>query len=103
VRATSADSSTGAPTVDSLGPHVSSILDLALPEFEWRIYPKDNARSKQDRSARCQAGEILDEGLGRSKETLLEAIDKVGNVAATARNEIKRKEMAMALKPDDFL
>ena len=45
--------------------------------------------------------------LSVSKETLLEAIDKVGNAAATVRNEMKRKEMAMPdddkpLKPDDF-
>lgn len=45
--------------------------------------------------------------LGVSKETLIEAVDKVGNGAATVRNEIKRKEMAMRdddkpLKPDDF-
>ena len=45
--------------------------------------------------------------LGVSKETLLEAIDKVGNSAAAVRNELKRKAMAMPdgdkpLKPEDF-
>jgi Protein of unknown function (DUF3606) len=45
--------------------------------------------------------------LGVSNENLLEVIDKVGNAAATVRNELKRRELAMPkddkpLKPDDF-
>ena len=42
-----------------------------------------------------------------SKDDLLEAVDKVGNAAATVRKELKRKGLAMPeddkpLKPDDF-
>ena len=45
--------------------------------------------------------------LGVSKETLFEAIAKVGNAAATVRKELKRRELEMpdddkALKPEDF-
>lgn len=45
--------------------------------------------------------------LGVSKEDLVEAIEKVGNAAATVRNELRRRQLAMInnnkpLEPDDF-
>ena len=45
--------------------------------------------------------------LGVSKEILFEAIEKVGNSAATVRKELKRRDQAMQdddkpLKPEDF-
>jgi hypothetical protein len=45
--------------------------------------------------------------LGISKDDLLEAIDKVGNAAATVRKELQRRGLVMSdddkpLKPEDF-
>lgn len=45
--------------------------------------------------------------LGVSKDNLVEAIEKVGNAAATVRKELHRKELALLdtdkpLKSDDF-
>ena len=62
-------------------------------------------RTTSDRSKIDLQVKYWTKDLGVSNETLLDAIDKVGNAAATVRNEIKGRAMPnedKPLRPEDF-
>src|SRR5215213_5935129 len=74
-----------------------------MPHLTRRTMPERGKIDLQD----AKQLKSWTKALGVSKETLLEAIDKVGNSATAVRNELKRKAMATPdvdkpLKPEDF-
>jgi len=74
-----------------------------MPNLTKRTMPD---RSKIDIEDAKQV-KYWTKALAVSKDDLLEAVDKVGNAAATVRKELQRKGLAMPeddkpLKPEDF-
>ena len=74
-----------------------------MPNLTKRTMPD---RSKIDIADTKQV-KYWTKALDVSKDDLFEAIDKVGNAAATVRKELQRKGLAMSeddklLKPEDF-
>ena len=80
-----------------------TLFGVPMPNLTKRTMPN---RSKIDIEDAKQV-KYWTKALEVSKDDLLEAIDKVGNAAATVRKELQRKGLAMPeydkpLKPEDF-